>query len=314
MAIIGLYDIDMWHRGQSAPNLELMQIYNYFYSRNNRVIMLKPNDNLTKFQKIYYFKEKPNIALPNSLELNLDKGELIGYGFYEVLPTLKTEITTLAPASVPYDIYSYKLFVPKGYDTLKKNSIVRVETNNFGGLNLKSRYIYITDANFLYTAGAEEFVIDNKRTHDFLFYNPLYAKDEETFHKFNRFTNIFNRRIIIDFPYDENFFYENLSNACFILKKKENETDLNYLIRLVKSILIYKNKNVYFSQRLAGTTSIEKQIYMWGKSPKQLSYLEFYKDNSQIQKEINTYPTELRLLLKQNPLTITHSIDLQSSL
>jgi hypothetical protein len=27
---IGLYDIDMWHRGKSAPNLELMKVYNYY--------------------------------------------------------------------------------------------------------------------------------------------------------------------------------------------------------------------------------------------------------------------------------------------
>lgn len=49
MAIIGLYDIDMLHRGRSAPNLELMQVYNYYNSRNNRVIMMKSNDGLTKY-------------------------------------------------------------------------------------------------------------------------------------------------------------------------------------------------------------------------------------------------------------------------
>ena len=31
MATIGLYDIDLWHRGKAVPNLELMQYYNYYH-------------------------------------------------------------------------------------------------------------------------------------------------------------------------------------------------------------------------------------------------------------------------------------------
>ena len=134
MAIIGLYDIDMWHRGQSAPNLELMQIYNYFYSRNNRVIMLKPNDNLTKFQKIYYFKEKPNIALPNSLELNLDKGvcKTIEITKNTVIQD-KDEIVVFGNKQTIKDLFSYKIdevYVEEEIVKSKENIISLID--NYG--------------------------------------------------------------------------------------------------------------------------------------------------------------------------------------
>ena len=58
MAIYGLYDIDLWHKGRSVPNLELMQTYAYLSNRNERVIMMKPNEDEEKFSKIIYFKDK----------------------------------------------------------------------------------------------------------------------------------------------------------------------------------------------------------------------------------------------------------------
>ena len=39
--IIGLYDIDLWHRGRAVPNLELMQYYAYYHKRNDRVVYIK---------------------------------------------------------------------------------------------------------------------------------------------------------------------------------------------------------------------------------------------------------------------------------
>lgn len=313
IAIIGLYDIDLWHAGKSAPNLELMQIYNYYNSRNNRVVMIKPNENLTRFKKIFYFKEKIHIALPNALEINLDKGSLIGYGFYGKTPQLKEEIKSLPPSFEPYDIYSYKLSVPKGYDKLKQSSLIRVETNDFGGFNKEQNFVYIADTNFLDTPAAESFLQDNKK-HSFVFYNALKVNDPKTYERFYRYTTLFNRRLIINFPYNEDFFYENLKDAVFIIKKKESETELNFLLRLVKTILIYKNKNVSFTDARVMDETLVGAIVSWGKDKNQLSFSEYYKDNMTIQKKINTQPTELRLLLKQNPLKITRSIDLQSNL
>lgn len=313
MAIIGLYDIDMLHRGRSAPNLELMQVYNYYNSRNNRVIMMKSNDGLTKYQQIFYFKEKPNIAIPNSLNLNLDKGQLIGYGFFGRLPQLKEEIKSLPPDFEPYDIYSHKLTIPRGYDALKRDSLIRLETEDFSGFKKDRHYIYLSDVNFLYTPGAEEFVQDNK-DRDFIFYNPLTVNDEETYNKFYRYTTLFNRRLIINFDFNEDFFYENIGEAYFHFTKKENESELNYLIRLVKAILIYKKKDIIFLENRISQDTLENKILDWGKSRTQYSFAKYYENNNMVQNIIRKQPTELRLLLKQNPLTITRSIDFQSNL
>jgi hypothetical protein len=65
--IIGLYDIDLWHRGRAVPNLELMQYYEYYHKRNDRVVLMKPTDEESQFAKIIYFKENPNVLLPKTL-------------------------------------------------------------------------------------------------------------------------------------------------------------------------------------------------------------------------------------------------------
>jgi len=61
MAVIGLYDIDMWHRGRSGPNLELMKTYNYYNNKGHKVIMMRPEEDEGRYNKIIYFKENPRI-------------------------------------------------------------------------------------------------------------------------------------------------------------------------------------------------------------------------------------------------------------
>ena len=200
--IIGLYDIDMWNTGKSMPNLELMKVYNYYYKKNHRVLMMKPKEDELKYAKIFYFKEKLNTQIPNSLVLNEDKKQIIGYGFYGKTPKLKPEIHSMQPSYDPYDIYSYKLKVPKGYDTLKKSSLIRVETEDFINFKNNINKVYVADSNFLYSNGAEDFLKENKNNHSFLFYHNLIAKDEETYNTFIRYSILFDRRILIDFDFN----------------------------------------------------------------------------------------------------------------
>lgn len=37
---IGLYDIDIWHRGRVPPNLELMKAFRFYTDNNDKVIMM----------------------------------------------------------------------------------------------------------------------------------------------------------------------------------------------------------------------------------------------------------------------------------
>ena len=70
MACIGLYDIELWHRGKVMPNLELMKIYNYHYNKGDKVVMMRPNENEGRFNQIIYFKDNPNTQIPKTLHLS----------------------------------------------------------------------------------------------------------------------------------------------------------------------------------------------------------------------------------------------------
>lgn len=314
--LIGLYDIDLHHKGKSFPNLELMQVYTYYYNKNSRVEMLKPKDDELKYSQIFYFKENPSIQIPTSLSFSEDKKQIIGYGFYNKLPQLKKEIITLSPTLTPYNLYSHKISCPKGFDSYLRSSIVRIETQNFGGYKKDSPHIYITDSNFLYSAGAEEFLRKNLNK-SFLFYHPIITKDKETFLKFQRYNKLFlNRMIVVDFTYDKEFFLDNFTDKIFFkIDKKESELELNYLLRLAKITLIYKNKNLHFPILNNAKQDFEELIIKWAMSKTQDSFIEFYKDNNKALSQLNGLDSELRLLLKTNPRKIDiKKIDLDSNL
>ena len=69
MSCIGLYDIDMWHKGKSHPNLELMKTFNYLQQENHRVIMMKPTDEVGRFNQIIYFKDNINVDIPRTINV-----------------------------------------------------------------------------------------------------------------------------------------------------------------------------------------------------------------------------------------------------
>lgn len=61
---LGLYDIDLWHGRKSVINLELMKIYNYYKQKGHIVIMMRPDEDEGRFNKIIYFKDNPNTQIP----------------------------------------------------------------------------------------------------------------------------------------------------------------------------------------------------------------------------------------------------------
>ena len=97
MATYGLYDCEMWHRGKTMPNLELMKVYNYHHSRGEIVRLLRPQDNTSTYTKVIYFKET-DAELPKNLEVYGDNKDFYGYGFYKTFVPLD-EIYTDTPPS-----------------------------------------------------------------------------------------------------------------------------------------------------------------------------------------------------------------------
>ena len=304
MATIGLYDIDLWHRGKSAPNLELMKIYNYYQQRNNLVRMMKPNEDEGRYSRIIYFKDNPNIQIPRALTINGDKKETYGYGFYKKYYPLDEEIMKVPPVYDLYDVYSYKLSVPNNsYDSLKRDSLIRLESNDFTDFKPERLKMNFVDHDFLYVKDAFECLLENKN-HRFNFFHTLWVKDEDTFYKFERFIPLIYSYIIIDFKYSQEFFFENFikDNVIFKFEKRENETVLNYQLRYVKMGLLYKNKKIRMKIPFnpPAQNDLDKDIIEWLKGPSYESFSDSYKIPSGVS-------SELRILLKQSPKTINSS-------
>ena len=81
--IIGLYDIDFHHSSVHFPNLELMKIYNYHYQKGDKVIFMTPKTDKGRFNEIVYFKELVNTKIPKTIDIDMTKDHVYGYGFYK---------------------------------------------------------------------------------------------------------------------------------------------------------------------------------------------------------------------------------------
>lgn len=311
MATLGLYDIDLWHRGKSAPNLELMKLYNYHKKKGDIVLMMRPGEDEGRFNRIIYFKDKPNIQIPRALIVNGEKKETYGYGFYNKYYPLSPEIMVTPPSYDLYDTLSYKLSIPNiKYDALKRDSLIRLESNDFTDFKPKRMNMIFVDHDFLYLPDAYDCLLENKN-HRFLFYHTLWVKDEETFYKFERFISLINSYIIIDFRYSQDFFFNNFKNDSILFKfeKRENESVLNYQLRSVKMGLFYKGNGVRmkFPFKPPAQNELDKDIIEWLNS----ATTDAFADSHKIPKGI---PSELRVLLKQNPKTVSSTLDFQNNL
>ena len=317
MATIGLYDIDLWHRGRAVPNLELMQYYNYYYKKGERILMLSPKDDEGRCNQIIYFKDNPDVLLPRTLNIYDENKSFTGYGFYKFNEKLPAEMQNLPPSYAPYDIYTRKLNMPiSEYERMKRNSFVRIETENFADYKPDSKAFYIADRDPLNQPNIIDFINENKNK-QFCFIHTPKLNDEATALKFMRYRSLFNKNCVINFHCSEDFFYDYFSDVIFKLDKFENETELNYQKRIIKIALWYKKNGTAFRFPYhVNYSDFTNKIISWAKDNSiRISYSDYYKNSKKEQNEIAVAPTELRLLLKQNPLTVTRqNLDLKTSL
>lgn len=326
MASIYLYDIDLMHgSGFVPPNLELMKVFNYYYQRGDIVRMGMKKEDLDKYNQILYFKRSLKNNFPKHLPLSGEKIQVYGYGFYRKFTPLKPEIAITPPSYLPYiGQIEERIKNPSQFKLIEKNSLIRVESNDFTDFKENCSSIYVADENFLYVPNAEDFVKEYKRNYNIRFLYPLIAKDIETFEKYFAISAVSNRRMVVDFDFSKDFFkkyyYEPI---LFAAAPRKNETNPSvYLQRIVKMILIAKNENKQINFTPHNFNSIDLQsrpilslwndIIKWSKEKEQLSFYDFYAKNNDIATLENLVSSKrnLRLLLKTNPKTLdTHSID-----
>lgn len=314
--IIGLYDIDLWHRGRAVPNLELMQYYAYYHKRNDRVVLMKPTDEESQFAKIIYFKENPNVLLPKALQVFGDNKEFTGYGFYKKNEKLPPEIE-VPPSYIPYDPWVNKLGISAAeFEKMKHNSYVRIETENFVDFKKDAMHIYIADKDPLNVKGALEFIDEHKNKRFNFLHTPI-LNDEATALSFMRYRALFNKNCVINFHCSEDFFCDYYESVIFKLDKFDKETEEQYQKRIAKMAIWYKGHNaaLRFPYNVKYSPFTEK-IIIWAKdNSAKDSFATFYQSSKITQKELAALPSGLRLLLKQNPKTATRqNLDLKSSL
>ena len=309
MSSIGLYHLDLWHSiGSAVPNLELIKIFSYFYNRGDQITMVRPQDPLERFNKVFFFKDSKNVlGKEASSKLIIENKTLMGYGFFGKTERLKPEIFNQKLNYKCYDEVSWKLSNKADYPNIVKNSFVRFETEDFTDYKPERPLIYINDENLAAVPQVFD-LLQQYKNHTFC---PLHSIkiNDENIEQFMRYDDLI-RGIYSCNDYSPDLFREYHSNKkiVFNLSQHSRETEMHYAKRLMVMGLMFKNKKVT-PRPLAGITKkgMTEKISNWILKNDQRSFMAYYSDDKEVQKMIVNAPSEIRLLYKTNPLTITSS-------
>lgn len=156
MATIGLYDIDFNHGSSFSISLPLMKAYNGLIKQGHQVIMMKPYELTGRFNKIFYFKDSPKLAVPKKLVIPDKEVKMLGYGFYKTSGLSTEEIINTPPSFVPYDLCSNRIKNKDLYNSIKSNSLVDWREKDFTGVRNGAGITYIYDRDFLSEPDWEE--------------------------------------------------------------------------------------------------------------------------------------------------------------
>lgn len=328
MASICVYDIDLLHGKTFAPCLELMKVYNYYYSRGDMIVMGKKGENFDRFNQVYFFKETLSTQIPQSLNLIGENKSIHGYGFYGKNTELREEILPLPPSFLCYDIMpETKKY--KDYEKLKRNSIVRIENNDFSGFNPNALAIYVADNNFLYLSAAKNFLNEYSSKYRIEFLRGLNAYDEEIVEKYYYATQRGKRNIQIRFPFSYDFFKKwYMEQIFFPFEQTEYDKGaMKSFRRIILMILAAKgldrgrlklNQPSYSTKEKKDYPFLQlaPMVYKWNNSSEKCSFYDFIKSDfvtRKIFEETLSNIAPLRILLKQSPLTFnTEYIDFWS--
>lgn len=325
MASICLYDIDFLHNTHfSPPNLELMKTFNYYFTKGNVVNLGLNGENLERYNQVIFFKSNPNTPIPKTLSLTGETKQIYGYGFFRKFYSLKPQIQKVPPIYIPYDLNEDKIKNLSLYKKIKRNSIIRIENEDFSDFKKDSKAIYVSDYNFLDLPNAENFLIQYNKKYQINFFYPLIAKNEEIFRKFFPFIHSNNRRLVVDFEFNRDFFKEfYFENILFSSSPQKSEQNPSvYLQRILKMILWSKHekRKVLLTKNSFNSIELKEKpllklfpyIYKWNNSNSLISCYNYLISEMNVEEleDLTINKKNVRLLLKQNPETFnTQYID-----
>lgn len=309
---IALYDVDLAHNIMGwIPNLELMKVFEYYYSRNKIVKVITEQKNLKRFSKIIIFKNSPTLKFPQEV-LAQEHSEIYGYGFYNRFIPLAEKYRDCKPNYFAYLFFEDRIKNKKKYNKIKNNNIVRVENRDLSGFNKDKKWIFVADHNFLELENAYDFLLEFKKYKiDFL--EPLIAKSKEQLIKFYPKCYNSSRRIIIDFDWDDSLFqlYYN-EKVLFSFSPKIYNQSKKELIRIINLILWVKGCGETIKFDFLKINSKEKkmpyfnllqEILKWGETKTQLPFVKFSPQKFDECLNFLLENSEIRLSLKINPMS-----------
>ena len=299
---LGFYDIDLFHSsGAKKPNFQLMKVYNYHYQANELVTMCSPADtDLGRFTHLLYFKDNINNNYgKNNLKDPTKKIITFGYGFYKQEIPLVSKYSDVPPSLVPYDKF-YEKFNSTLYEKMKQSSFIHFCMRDFTGFNKNYKHIYIVDHNVAQDTEIGDF-FHEYHNYSFHFYHTPTCNSIEEYERVEKFENLFQCAIKINFKYNKDFILQ-YRNKPFYPIKMDNETEEESIIRLLKTILILKSQKIKISLPPYSANKLVQKILTYAyKAPPDQSCFEYYKNDNIAEKLIQQQPSEIRLLLKTNP-------------
>lgn len=157
MATIGLYDIDFNHGANFSLSLPLMKAYTELTRQGHQVIMMSPYDKTGRFNKIFYFKDSPRLAVPKGLVIPTDKEtKMLGYGFYKTSNLSTKEVIEAPPSFIPYELCSSRIKNKSLFQSIRGNSIIDWREKDFTGARAGASITYVNDRDFLDNPDWEE--------------------------------------------------------------------------------------------------------------------------------------------------------------
>lgn len=300
MATIGLMDLDL-HFGRSfSLSLPLMHAYTKLMNEGHQVIMMKPYEKTGRYNKILYFKDNPNLIIPKKMVINTDKGQFYGYGFYGK-SGLKEETLKAEPSFTPYDLMSASLKGKRIYNNVKANSLVDWREKDFSLVKQGKTATYVIDRNFLDEPDWEDIFdcFDNNiRFIRAVKVNSEFGVDSRI-DKFLEKPYGMDTRIVVPATVDKDKLLTYSSYKGISFELDTSYTPTMFLDVFIAKVVLDKPLPVY---NLGGSNEFQNAIIAWARVGK-ISFEQFMGGKF---KDSDYYNFPYRLLLKQNPLTITY--------
>lgn len=296
---IGFYDIDLCHGIGFSLSLPLMKAWARFSEEGHQVRMMKPYEKTGRFNKIFYFKENPNLNVPNKLLINNEKGKVVGYGFYGY-SNIQESTRAATPSFFPYDLRSELIKNKKLYKRIKDNSLVDWREKDFTAYYPNRTIIYVNDMDFLKEDDWEDIFSEFKNTIHFVhsLKPPTFADAVKILDKnFSKSTTVI---VPSTLNKDELDYYSKMAGVVFNTKDMPIRK-LFIFVLLLKTV--YNCSFAFFP--LADNNQFRNNILHWALSNKKISYAAFLgeKFNPMLAEHYNFY---YRPLLQQDPTKITY--------